>query len=434
MTGWYPHVRGHRTLWHLLRPDEPNLLRYLTQAGYDDRMYGKNDLLAQASFADSVEEARNVPGRGHGRGNPWPEDDPRVHSFLFGPTGDPRDHHDYACTEAGLRFLREDHARPFCLYLPLSSPHPPYAAPDPFHTLYDPALLPPLRPAGLPNKPRFYEEIRRSRRLDQLGEATLCQIRATYLGMISYTDWLLGELLRTLDETGLAQNTVVMVFSDHGDWAGDYGIVEKWPSGLDDALTRVPFVVRLPGGAVGHTVNTVTELLDLTPTVLDMAGIPLAHTQFGCSLVPQLRGAAGDAGRAAFAEGGYDGNEPHDFEGKPGRDEFARAPTHIYWPKGDLQQRDPLSVCRATMIRTATHKLIRRPQEVSELYDLAADPQELHNRYDDPPYAAVQIALERRLLDWYVHTSDVTPFQEDPRGQTAPLMGRAQTLQAALVA
>jgi len=227
---------------------------------------------------------------------------------------------------------------------------------------------------------------------------------------------------------------VVIVFSDHGDWAGDYGIVEKWPSGLDDALTRVPFVVRLPGGAMGHTVGAVTELLDLTSTVLDLAGIPLAHTQFGRSLVPQLHGAAGDSQRAAFAEGGYDSNEPHAFEGKPGRDQFARAPTHIYWPKGDLQQRDPLSVCRATMIRTTTHKLVRRPLEVSELYDLVDDPQELQNRYDEPGYAAVQNALERRLLDWYVHTSDVTPLQEDPRGQTAPLMGRAQVTKAGVTA
>jgi len=93
-----------------------------------------------------------------------------------------------------------------------------------------------------------------------------------------------------------------------------------------------------------------------------------------------------------------------------------------------LQQRDPLSICRATMIRTATHKLVRRPQEVSELYDLAADPLELNNRYNDPAYAAVQGDLETRLLDWYIHTSDVTPFQEDPRGQTQAKMGSAHAI------
>jgi hypothetical protein len=111
------------------------------------------------------------------------------------------------------------------------------------------------------------------------------------------------------------------------------------------------------------------------------------------------------------------------FEGKPGGDQFARARTHIYWPKANLQQRDPLSVCRCTMIRTAMHKLIRRPQEQSELYDLLADPEELCNRYADPAYRAVRADLEACLLDWYIHTSDITPRQEDPRGQTRSRMG-----------
>ena len=54
MTGWYPHVRGHRTLWHSLQADEPNTLKYLRKAGYDVHWIGKNDLLAPGSFEDSV--------------------------------------------------------------------------------------------------------------------------------------------------------------------------------------------------------------------------------------------------------------------------------------------------------------------------------------------------------------------------------------------
>ena len=425
MTGWYPHVRGHRTLWHLLRPDEPNLFRYLSAAGYDVRWYGKNDLLAPAAFADSVTEAGLIRSEGYREPNPWPRDDPRYYSFLYGPSGDPTAHPDYQNLAAGLHFLRRGHERPFCLFLPLASPHPPYSAPAPFHHMYDPAALPPLRPVGGDDKPRFYTEIRRSRGLDRLDEGVFRQIRAVYLGMISFSDWLLGELLRTLDETGLAENTVVIVFSDHGDWAGDYGLVEKWPSALDDTMTRVPFVVRLPGGARGHVVAEPTELLDLTPTVLELAGIPPRHTQFGRSLAAQLRGAPGEAGRAAFAEGGYDPHEPHAFEGHPGGEQFLRERSHIYFPKADLQQRDPRSVCRAAMLRTADHKLVRRPLDVSELYDLRDDPQELRNRYDDPAYATVRRDLEGRLLDWYVHTSDATPFEEDPRGFTRPFQGRA---------
>src|SRR5262245_12169063 len=314
MTGWYPHVRGHRTLWHLLRPDEPNLLRYLTRAGYDVRWYGKNDLLAPECFAESVTEAGSYLGAGRPpprgpepsalagarpaaphRVNPWARDDPRYMSFLFEPAGPARQHPDYGNLELGLRFLREAHDRPFCLYLPLVSPHPPYAAPDPFHDRYDPAALPPLRPPG-ESKPRFYEAIRRSRRLDELDDGFFRTLQAVYLGMISFSDWLLGELLRTLDETGLAENTAVFVFSDHGDWAGDYELVEKWPSALDDAITRVPFVVRAPGGAAGHVVREIVELFDLAPTVLEMAGIAPEHTVQARSLVAQIGGAPGDPG------------------------------------------------------------------------------------------------------------------------------------------
>lgn len=422
LTGWYPHVRGHRTLWHLLRPEEPNLFRYLTAAGYDVRVYGKNDALAPGSFAASVAEAGHPRG-GHGPANPWPQDDPRYFSFLFGPGGAPTEHVDYRSLAAGLDFLRQPHDQPFCLFLPFGMPHPPYSAPEPFHTMYDPAALPPLRPPVGDDHPRFYRLIRQSRRLDELDDTALRQIQAIYLGMISYADWLLGELLRALDETGLADSTTVLVFSDHGDWAGDYGLVEKWPSALDDTISRVPFVIRTPGGARGHVVPELVELLDLTPTVLDLAGVPLRHTQFGRSLLPQLHGEPGDPARAAFAEGGYDPHEPHCFEGHVGGDQFLREPSHIYFPKANLQQRDPLSVCRAAMIRTATHKLIRRPLEQSELYDLRADPWELQNRFGDPALAAVQADLERRLLDWYIHTSDVTPFDEDPRGYTRPWVG-----------
>jgi len=91
-------------------------------------------------------------------------------------------------------------------------------------------------------------------------------------------------------------------------------------------------------------------------------------------------------------------------------------PAAIYYPKGRLQQDHPESVCRAAMIRTMTHKLIHRPLGVSELYDLTDDPQELHNIHDDTASLTVRRDLERRLLDWYVHTSDVVPWGENPRG------------------
>jgi choline-sulfatase len=281
--------------------------------------------------------------------------------------------------------------------------------------MIDPDELPPLRPAELAGKPDFYELIRRNRHLKDVPEEVFGQIQAIYLGCNSYVDWMLGRLLETLDATGLAETTCVIVAADHGDWAGDYGLVEKWPSAVGDLMTRVPLIIRAPGGVSGHRIDTPVELFDIMATVLDLAGIEAEHTHFARSLMPQLLGAGGDPDRIIYAEGGYDPHEPHCFEGRPNASIFTDT-EHIYYPKGLQQQVDPLSVSRCTMMRTMDTKLIRRPLGVSELYDLENDPLELTNVYDDPAYQSTRVRMEQTMLDWYIHTSDVVPIDEDPRG------------------
>lgn len=420
MTGWYPHVRGHRTLWHLLRPDEPNMLKYLKQAGYTVLMYGKNDLLAQESFADSVTEAKSHGGGKFGK-NPFAPDDPRFYSFLFEPYDGPLEEHgDYANVHAAIDFLRTKPQEPFCIFLPLTYPHCPYSAPQPWHDLIDPDDLPPLRPADLPNRPEFHALIRQYRHIDQLSVAEqdklLRKIQAVYLGMTGFIDHLLGELLEALDESGLADSTTVTFTSDHGDYAGDYGLVEKWPSACEDIITRVPLIVRTPGGKAGHVVNEPMELFDLMATTLEQAGVEVEHSHFARSYGEQLQGNTGDPDRAAITEGGYARHEPHCFEGRPDRDLFARNAQNIYYPKGQQQQDYPDSVGRVVAMRTGTHRFVYRPTGQCELYHLATDPQELYNLYGHPDHAEVQHTLEQRLLAWLVQTSDVTPFATDPRG------------------
>ena len=81
-----------------------------------------------------------------------------------------------------------------------------------------------------------------------------------------------------------------VAYSDHGDWAGDVGLVEKWPSALDDCLARVPLIIRAPGSRAGHVVREPVEAFDLMATVLELAGIPARHTHFARSLVPPTVG------------------------------------------------------------------------------------------------------------------------------------------------
>lgn len=414
LTGWPTSVRGHRSLFYFLRPHEPNLFKYLKEGGYDVYWYGKNDALAAESFPASATEWDYYGAGGPAEHitsprNPWPIESPHHYSFLYGEGGDRRETRDYINVQAAVRILeRQEQERPFCIFLPLSFPHPPYTAPAGFYDLYAPASVPAPLPPGLPRKPNFHEGIRRSYNLEPLSERDFRKIHAVYLGMVSYSDWLLGELLETVERTGHGANTAVFVLSDHGDYTGDYGLVEKWPSGLEDVLTHVPLIARVPGMTGGRRVAGIVELFDVMATCLELAGIEARHTHFARSLVPQLHGPGGDPERAAFAEAGYNTYEPQCFE-------VPTAPGQIYYPKTHLQLTQPEMVTRAAMIRTRDYKLVLRPQGQSELYDYREDAHELHNRYGESSVASIQTDLERRLLEWYLTTTGIAPRDKDQR-------------------
>lgn len=412
LTGWPVHVRGHRSLYYGLHPDEPNLFRYLKEAGYDVYWYGKNDLLSPDSFAASVTHAEAGPPAGMVTRPLYKPDDPRYYTFLYEKGGDRRATGDYANLQSAAKILSQKQERPFCIFLPLLYPHPPYSAPADFHDMYRPDDVPLLRPANTPKLPRFHAALRKKMRLEQLNDSHFRQVQSVYLGQVSYTDWLLGELLDTIEKTGHNDDTAFFFYSDHGDFAGDYGLVEKWPNAMPDVLTRIPLLARIPGGAKAHVANGQVELFDVMATCLELAGIPSRHTHFARSLMPQLRGAGGDAARAVFCEGGYNTNEPQCFEPL---DSF-NSPANPYYPKVALQNEQPNTVTRSSMIRTQHYKLIYRPDDQSELYDLTKDPRELHNMYGQGSHGKVQTQLFAQLMDWYVRTSDVAPKQIDPRG------------------
>jgi arylsulfatase A-like enzyme len=412
LTGWPVHVRGHRSLFYGLQPDEPNLFRYLKDAGYDVYWFGKNDLLAQESFASSVTHAEAAKGPTMFTRNLYTVDDPRYYAFLYEKGEDPRCTSDYAGVQSASEIMQRKSEKPFCIFLPLLYPHPPYSAPGEFHNMYCPSALTPLRPVNVPRLPRFHQALRKEMRLDQLTDQDFRQVQAVYLGMVSYADWILGELLDAIGKNKRTTDTAIFYFSDHGDYAGDYGLVEKWPNAMHDPLTRIPLIARIPGGQKGHVVNEIVELFDVMATCLDLAGIEARHTHFAQSLVPQLNGKPGDANRAAFCEGGYNTNEPQCFEPL---DQF-ESPADAYYPKIALQDQRPDTVTRSSMIRTQYQKLIYRPDDQSEFYDLAQDPLELHNVYGQASHRKSQRELFAQLMNWYVRTADVAPKKLDPRG------------------
>ena len=430
-TGTYPHNRGHRTLWHLLRPDEPSMFRYLKEAGYDIAWYGKNDLYSR-EYLDEVccdiaekRAAQFNPIGKNSRKNAFELGDEGYYSFLFEPgQGEPGQEGvpvDPPIRQA-IDFLqnRKPGDRPFFLYLPTSLPHPPYTVFEKFYNLYDPDQVGKDLFPQAQGKPEYERYIRQYRNLDNLPESVLKKINAVYLGMNSYVDAMLGLLDRTLEQTGLAEDTVLIISSDHGDWHGLRRLVEKWPNAMDDELVRVPLMIRAPGGKRGHVVTEQVEMFDIMPTVLELAGIPCTHTHFAHSLVPQIQGAPGDPGRVAFCEGGYDTHEPNCSEWYSGRTTGLEVPGNIYYPKMLQQHEQPQTVCRTVMARTSEYKLVRRTSGDNEFYHLSQDPGELHNLYGDPAYAAQKAELETVLLDWYLKTSDTVPYGDDDRNFGTP--------------
>ncbi|MEO6924181.1 MAG: sulfatase-like hydrolase/transferase [Bryocella sp.] len=420
LTGWPVSVRGHRSQMYFLRPEEPNLFRYLRSAGYDVFWFGKNDALAAQCFDDSVTAWNYVDGRaisdaGGGEGGGGGRKG--ALSGIGISTGDRRDTSDYRHLAAGIRILeRKETERPFCIFLPLLSPHPPYSSPEDFSTMYSAANLPDLIPPGLPNRPAYMERLRASNGLAKEPSLTFRKMRASYLGKVSYADWLLGELMEALERTGHASDTALLSFSDHGDYAGDYGLGEKWAGALEECLTHVPMLARVPGGVSGHTVTNHIELFDVMKTCLDLAGTEAKHTHFSRSLLPQIRGGVGDAARAGFSECGYNAYEPQCFQPTSARAEHA-SPALPAAPagKGRLDLQDASLISRAASIKTHEYKFVRRPQGQSELYVLDSDPRQLRNRFGERSVATLQDAAQQRLLDWYINTTGIAPWDRDQR-------------------
>jgi len=429
MTGWYPHVRGHRTMFHMLRRDEPVLLKTLKENGYYVWWGGKNDLTpAQWGYDDychikykptePVKPTWHVDRQDEWRG---PLGSDTYYSFYVGKLdSEGADHyHDYdwACVMGAIDLIKNGPKdRPLCIYLPLTYPHPPYAVEDPWHSLIDRSRLPARvpTPEGWHGKPSLVKGIYERQRLQTWTEERWTELRATYYGMCARLDHQLGLLIQALREAAIYDDTALFVFSDHGDFTGDYGLVEKTQNTFEDCLTRVPFVVKPPAWVPvqPRVSDALVELIDFPATVEALTGIEPQHTHFGRSLLPLLAGETNEHRDAVFCEGGRLHGERHCMELESAD---SQVPTGLYWPRVQLQTSEGPEHSKAVMCRNKHYKYVRRLDEPDELYDLRSDPGELHNRINDPTLTSVLAELKERMLTFFLETGDVVPHDTDRR-------------------
>jgi arylsulfatase A-like enzyme len=218
----------------------------------------------------------------------------------------------------GIGLLRDMAAdpRPFFLAVGYKKPHLPFAVPSPYFDLYDRASFPlepfqqapddadasyilsdnnetrsyvPTPPPG--QEPAPYPEVFTD---DQQRE-----LIHGYHAAVSFIDHLLGQLLAELDATGQADNTIIVLWGDHGFHLGDHGMWGKHTT-MEQA-NRVPLMIRVPGQAGGATA-TLAELMDLYPTLAELAGLPVPGHMQGKSLVPVLQDATVDLGDVAISQ------------------------------------------------------------------------------------------------------------------------------------
>ncbi len=412
MTGWYPHTRGHRTLTHLVQHHEPNLLKYLKQGGYQVAFAGsRGDVFAPGVTEDSTHFCgwTTKPTK-MGMGPQFEEDTALYNAFYHGKRpGDTWIDFDEAATQTALDWLREKPKGPWCCWVPLIFPHLPFEVEDPWYSMYQKSdVVPRIDTHQAHNKPAFHQAIREKLGTERLSEDDWQEIQRVYYGMISRVDWQLGRILQQLEAIGELDNTIVLYFTDHGEYAGDFGLVEKWPSGLENSLLQNPVIIAGPGIRTNATAHTFTEMVDILPTILELAEIEPKHTHFGKSLVPVLNDPNQSHRARAFSEGGFAITELDLLERAQG--EYAK--------KAELQHEQPELVGKAIAMRTEQYTYVYRLYEQDELYDRINDRSETCNIADEHP--ELINGFKSEVLDWLFSTADVIPWAADPRFPRIP--------------
>jgi choline-sulfatase len=401
MTGLLPHQTGVTSNSHETRPQGPSHVRRIRdEAGYATALVGKAHLYAgerhtregaEILEAWGFEHTVEVPGpmehtvRGSAYSDyltattPEGETDKaeryidylRTHPYYGPPMQEEpwrlpeEDHMDvFIGRHAREWILAHEDERPFYLQVNFGGPHSPFNAPQAYHDLYDredPAF--PSRNAAPPDPPvsplvtRMLEK-----RSAPWTDAEYRSVVVDYLARVSLVDAQIGALLDTLRETGQYDNTWIIYASDHGEMLGDHDLIKKVV--FFEASWRIPLIIRPPGGTEPWETIALSDTVDLSASLLEMAGLEVPAGVPGVSQVPRVR-AGPNAPQAQVGKGWIYGENKESFA-----------------------------------IRTDRWKLVYDVKRAApvELYDLIDDPEETDNRVDEPHLSEVREALEAQLL------------------------------------
>lgn len=267
-----------------------------------------------------------------------------------------------------IELLQRHRGEPFAITYSVSPPHPNNVAPAPYYDLYDPAQLP--LPASWTDHPEGWASSASARLGQTFGEAGFREYLRCYYAQVTMMDDCLGRILQALADLGLADRTLVIFTTDHGNLLGQHGMMDKSVGTFYEDLVHIPLLLRLPGRIpAGRTCDATAASIDLAPTILDYTAAPPLAQAHGRSLRPLIEGAAG-VDRPVFCE-----REKLDAPRPPSR-----------------------------MIRTRQWKLCVLNNGSLELYDELHDPGETKNLAREPGHTEV---IRELVLQLQSHMREV---------------------------
>jgi choline-sulfatase len=384
LTGRHPYAQECWTNDDGLASDRPTLAHALGAAGYEPALVGRLHSIGpdqlhgyvHREVGDHSPNWIGVPRHDMGALADTNEPDP-ASVERSGPGQSAYELKDVDVTAAACTYLgalgarRGDAAdRPFCLTVGFMLPHPPYVARPEDYVRHAGRVDPPALPAPAPGREHpWLAWWRQNRGLDRVRPDAVLRARTAYYGLVTRLDLFIGEILAALESSGLAEDTLVVYSTDHGDQLGERGLF--WKHTFYDESVKVPLILAWPGRLpAGERRAQVVNLVDLTATLLDALGAPpLPHAQ-GRSFL-----AAARDGRAAWDDETYS--------------EYCTDAVPAWTGGMAVQQR---------MVRRGRWKLVYYHGYRPQLFDLESDPHELRDLAEDARHGAVRDALVPKVL------------------------------------
>ncbi len=310
------------------------------------------------------------------------------------------DHETRFMTDACIDWIKDQNS-PWITHLSLLRPHPPFVAPEPYNSMYDPLLV-----DGIVRQPSVKRESQQHPYLDFIlnakeygatsskyrapdNEQEILRKKASYYGLMTEVDDQLGRLFKYLKQSDQWHNTFIIFTSDHGEQMGDHWLMGK--SGYFDQSYHIPLIIRDPRPqgekCHGKTVNAFTENVDLMPTILEFVGLPIPSQCDGYSLEPFLSHQRSPV---------YWRNEVHwEFDFREWFD-----PTLLKHLKLTPHQ------CTLNVIRDNEFKYVHFTALPPLFFDLKNHPDEDVDLASNPEYQGIVLEYAQKMLSWRMHHDD----------------------------